>query len=44
MAPLLATLEGGVVTDIDPYDVDAWVKKLVSESKASRRAPAAGGQ
>lgn len=31
MAPLLSTLQGGVVTDIDPYDVDAWVRKLVQE-------------
>ena len=31
MTPLLQTLEGGVVTDIDPYDVDAWVNKLVKE-------------
>jgi regulator of protease activity HflC (stomatin/prohibitin superfamily) len=33
MTPLLETLEGGVVTDIDPYDIDAWVKKLVNVSK-----------
>lgn len=36
MAPLLTTLEGGVVTDIDPYDVDSWVKKLVSEVNAGK--------
>ncbi len=36
MTPLLSTLEGGVITDIDPYDVDAWVKKLVSEVKAGK--------
>ena len=30
MTPLLKTLEGGVVTDIDPFDIDAWVKKLIT--------------
>ncbi len=30
MAPLLATLKGGVVADIDPFDINAWVKKLVA--------------
>lgn len=33
MTPLLQTLQGGVITNIDPYDVDAWVKKLVKEVK-----------
>lgn len=28
MAPLLSSLRGGVVTDIDPYDVTRWVKRL----------------
>ena len=30
MVPLLNTLEGGVVTDIDPYDVTSWVNKLAT--------------
>ncbi|MCB0320888.1 MAG: SPFH domain-containing protein [Bdellovibrionales bacterium] len=28
LAPLLGTLRGGVVSDIDPYDLQAWMKKL----------------
>jgi len=28
MAPLLGSLRGGVVTDIDPYDLTKWVKRL----------------
>ncbi|NDC37451.1 MAG: hypothetical protein EBZ48_05310 [Proteobacteria bacterium] len=31
LAPLLSTLRGGVVSDIDPYDLDAWSKKLGTE-------------
>lgn len=31
MTPLLSTLEGGVVSNIDPFNVDGWVKKLVPE-------------
>jgi len=31
IAPLLSTLRGGVVSDIDPYDLDAWSKKLGAE-------------
>lgn len=28
MAPLLGSLQGGVVADIDPYDVTKWIKRL----------------
>jgi regulator of protease activity HflC (stomatin/prohibitin superfamily) len=28
LAQFLASLKGGVVTNLDPYDFDAWVKKL----------------
>lgn len=28
LAQLLGTLKGGIVSNIDPYDLDAWVKKL----------------
>jgi regulator of protease activity HflC (stomatin/prohibitin superfamily) len=28
MAPLVSALKGGVVTEVDPFDVDQWVKKL----------------
>lgn len=33
IAPLLSSLRGGVVADIDPYDLDAWAKKLGTEVK-----------
>ena len=35
MAPLLNSLSGGVVSDIDPYDIEAWVEKfgLAKKSK-----------
>ncbi len=29
MAPLLKTLQGGVVSNIDPYDINAWMKRLL---------------
>ncbi len=38
MTPLLETLEGGVVTDIDPYNIDEWVKKLVNVSRQAQSA------
>lgn len=28
LAPLLSSLKGGVVTDVDPYNLDDWVDKL----------------
>ncbi len=28
MVPLLKTLSGGIVNNVDPYDVDAWLNKL----------------
>lgn len=28
MAPLLKTLKGGIVSGLDPYDIEEWVKKL----------------
>lgn len=28
LAPLLASLKGGVVSNLDPYDLEAWAKKL----------------
>ena len=28
MVPLLETLQGGVVSGLDPYDIDAWVRRL----------------
>ncbi len=31
MAPLLKTLAGGVVSGIDPYNVDDWVNRLTGE-------------
>jgi len=29
IAPLLATLQGGVVSNIDPFDINGWIKKLI---------------
>jgi len=37
MAPILQTLQGGVVSDLDPYDVKQWVEKLTSKSNRSGR-------
>ena len=31
MAPLLRTLTGGVVTNIDPYDINAWMQRLTAK-------------
>ena len=28
LGPLLGSLKGGVVTDLDPYDLDGWLKRL----------------
>lgn len=28
MAPLVSSLEGGIVSNIDPYDIDAWMKRF----------------
>lgn len=33
LAQLLASLKGGVITNIDPYDFDSWVKKLAGAVK-----------
>lgn len=33
LAQLLKSLKGGVVTNLDPYDFDAWVKKLAGSAK-----------
>lgn len=36
LAELLGTLKGGVVKDVDPYDLDTWVKKLAGPEAKSR--------
>ena len=33
LAPLLGTLQGGIVTNIDPYNVDAWVDKFLGKEQ-----------
>jgi hypothetical protein len=33
LAPILRSLKGGVVSDVDPYNIDAWIKKLVGEKQ-----------
>ncbi|MCB0318288.1 MAG: hypothetical protein KDD56_05985 [Bdellovibrionales bacterium] len=42
LAPILGSLKGGVVSDIDPYNFEAWLEKLgLSDAKrsAARRVP-----
>lgn len=36
LAQVLQTLKGGVVTNIDPYDLDQWVKKLAGAEGRAR--------
>jgi regulator of protease activity HflC (stomatin/prohibitin superfamily) len=36
LAKVLATLKGGIVANVDPYDLDAWVKKLVGADAKGR--------
>ena len=31
MAPLLRTLAGGVISGLDPYNIDDWVGRLVGD-------------
>lgn len=33
LAPLVASLKGGVVSGIDPYDLNAWARKLGGEAQ-----------
>ena len=33
LAPLLETLKGGVVSDLDPFDIEAWSRKLLGGSQ-----------
>ncbi len=33
MTPLLRTLKGGVITDVDPYDIERWVSRLVGKKE-----------
>ncbi len=37
LARILRSLEGGVVSDVNPYDVDAWVEKLGGADKEEGR-------
>ena len=32
LAQFLASLKGGVVANVDPFDFDAWVKKLAGST------------
>jgi len=34
MGPLLQSLKGGVVTNVDPYDLEAWMKRFGLSDKA----------
>lgn len=50
MVPLISTIGGGIVTGVDPYDIDAWVRRLTGHGRAAaaaagkpaQPAPAAG--
>jgi regulator of protease activity HflC (stomatin/prohibitin superfamily) len=35
--PLLNSLKGGVVTEIDPFDIDAWVNKLIKHQTKEKK-------
>jgi regulator of protease activity HflC (stomatin/prohibitin superfamily) len=35
LAQVLASLKGGVVANVDPYDFDGWVKRLAGQSAAA---------
>jgi vacuolar-type H+-ATPase subunit H len=39
LTQLLGTLKGGVVSNLDPYDLDAWVKKLTGAEGKIRSEP-----
>lgn len=43
LTQLLGTLKGGVVSNLDPYDLDAWVKKLTGAEGRIRSESAEGG-
>jgi regulator of protease activity HflC (stomatin/prohibitin superfamily) len=36
LAKVIATLKGGVVANVDPYDLDSWVKKLIGADVKGR--------
>jgi regulator of protease activity HflC (stomatin/prohibitin superfamily) len=36
LAKLLATLKGGIVANVDPFDLDSWVKKLLGPEAKGR--------
>ena len=45
LARVIKTLKGGVVSNIDPYDLDQWVKKLSgAEGKARMDAEVQNGK
>ena len=31
MVPIIKSLQGGIISGIDPYDIDSWVKKLMGK-------------
>lgn len=33
LAPLLHTLKGGVISNVDPFDIESWIRKLLGEGK-----------
>jgi hypothetical protein len=43
MTPLLETLQGGIVTDIDPFNIDQWMEKLIAKTGGSATRAKFGG-
>lgn len=36
MVPLLRSLQGGVVSNIDPYDINGWVERFIPQQREQR--------
>ncbi len=37
LVPFLSSLKGGIITNVDPYNVDSWIKKLTSDHKQENK-------
>jgi len=35
LVPMLQSLSGGIISDLDPYEIDDWVKKLTGDSRST---------
>jgi hypothetical protein len=43
LARVVASLKGGVVTNLDPYDFNAWVNRLIGPGAAKSAGAQEGG-